>query len=80
MRTLINRLRRLEDRRRPQVDEKGRTLVDILRERQRKWRAKEGLPPEDEAEEVLYDPDDPPRSLADVLNYGRDHARAANSK
>jgi hypothetical protein len=65
MRTIITRLRRLEYSLRSKVDNKGRTLADILRDRLRKRLAEDGLPPEEE--EDLLDPGNPPQTIADIL-------------
>jgi hypothetical protein len=66
VRTIITRLRRLEDSLRSKVDDKGRTLADILRDRRRKRLAEDGLPPEQE-EEGLFDPGNPPQTISDIL-------------
>jgi hypothetical protein len=75
MRTIIRRLRRLEDSLTSKVDVKGRTLADILRERRRKRLADNGLPPEEE--EALIHLGNPPQTVADILRSRyRPRARA----
>ena len=69
MRTIQVRIRKLEELLARQVDAQGRRPADVLRERRRRWFAKEGR--SEEHRESLIDPQDPPRSIAEALRRFR---------
>ncbi len=69
MKTIHGRVRKLEELFARQVDAQGRRPVDVLRERRRRWLAKEGR--SEEHRESLIDPQDLPQSIADTLRRFR---------
>ena len=69
---LSKRLRKLETKLVPPVDQAGMRLVALLRERRRRCRAAEGRDPEEgPLREDFYDPGSHPQTLTEALRRGR---------
>jgi hypothetical protein len=79
MRTIVRRLRRLEGRFAPHVDDEGRTLADVIRERRRRRLEASGQPPFEEGPPVpLTDDRGRPLLVGEILIAGRNRARERN--
>jgi hypothetical protein len=79
MRTIIRRLRKLEERLVPHVDDQGRTLADVILERRRRHLEATGQPPYEEGPPVpLTDDRGRPLSVGEILRAGRNRARERN--
>ena len=68
MRTISSRISKLEERFHPRLDERGRTIGEVLRERARRYDAERGFEPEPEPprHRVLAS-GDRPRTIAEML-------------
>jgi hypothetical protein len=71
MRTIIRRLRRLEERFVPPVDEEGQRLAELLRERRRRRLEASGQPFEEGPPARLTDDRNSPLAVSEILQAGR---------
>ena len=78
MRTIVRRLRRLEERFAPHVDDEGRTLADVIRERRRRRLEASGQHCEEESPVRLTDDRSRPLAVSEILIAGRNRARERN--
>jgi hypothetical protein len=67
MKPIVRRLRKLEDRFAPRINEKGQSLVEVILERRRRRAEALGEPYDDPPQNSLSDVHNRPRSLEEVL-------------
>jgi hypothetical protein len=67
MKTIARRISKLEERFATRRDERGRSVVDVIRERRRHRLAAEGREPEEELPQEDLDAGDRPRTLAERM-------------
>ena len=67
MKPIVRRLRKLEDRFAPRINEKGHRLVEVILERRRRRAEAVGEPYQDAPQKTLFDGNNRPRSLDEVL-------------
>jgi hypothetical protein len=78
MRTIIRRLRRLEERFVPPVDEEGRRLAEVLWERRRRRLEASRMPLEEGPPARLTDDRGRPLAVSEILQAGRIRTRERN--